>query len=219
MKPKKPPSLRVIVFVDGQNFYHDCCRIFGHGNTHPHLLGRELCGEKFGVDRQLKQVRFYTGFHISERKPQMNASMMRRLEIMRANGVWTFSRSLKYSKQWVKNNDNEGPEFVEIDKGREKGVDVRIALDLVMLAIINEYDLGILVSTDTDLDEAVREVLLLRSPLKRWLAIENAVCVPESDPITGVRPPYKRLRAASRLLHIDKELFLRIKDTTNYNLD
>lgn len=213
--PKRPTPLRVVVFVDGQNFHKDCEKIFGKGETYPHLLGQKLCSPPFGDDRQLKQVRFYTGIHTPDRNPRTHAYMTRRLEMMKAVGVWTFSRPLKYSLRWVKNR-NDAPEFIEIQQGREKGVDVRLALDLVRLAVEGEYDVGVVVSTDTDLDEAIRDVYELRQQTGKWLAVENAVCVLPVDPITGRRPPYKRLSSASRLLHIDQQIFDQIRDDTDY---
>lgn len=44
----------------------------------------------------------------------------------------------------------------------EKGVDVQIAVDICMKAVRNEYDRLILVSSDTDLIPAVKEVKKLR---------------------------------------------------------
>ncbi|MDI6892285.1 MAG: NYN domain-containing protein [Actinomycetota bacterium] len=216
--PERPSPLNVIVFVDGQNFYNDCRKMFGKGETHPHLLGEELCSERFGSDRKLRQVRFYTGIHTPDGNPKMHAYMTRRLEMMKATGVWTFARSLKYSKEWVRNREG-GPEFIEITKGREKGVDVRLALDLVWLALAEGFDVAVVVSTDTDLDEAVKDVLELREITGRWLAVENAVCVPPVNPATGRRPPFKRLRSARRLLRIDQEIFDRIRDDTDYWLN
>lgn len=213
--PTRPTPLRIVVFIDGQNFYNDCKKAFGKGEIYPHLLGHELCSSRFGNDRQLKQVRFYTGIHTPDRNPKMHAYMTRRLEMMKATNVWTFARPLRYSKQWVKNRDDK-PEFVEITKGREKGVDVRLALDLVRLALEGEYDVAVVVSTDTDLDEAVKDVLDLRKRTEIWLAVENAVCVLPVNPVTGRRPPFKRLSSAGRLLYIDEEIFSRIRDDTDY---
>jgi len=216
--PEKPSFLRIVVFIDGQNFYNDCKKLFSNGETYPHLLGKELCSARFGDKRELKQVRFYTGIHTPNRKPKMHAYMTRRLELMKRTGVWVFARPLKYSLQWIKNRD-DGPAFIEIMQGREKGVDVRLALDLVRLAVEGEYDVAVIISTDTDLDEAIRDVLELRDQTAKWLAVENAVCVPPLNPATGRRPPFKRLRSAPRLLHIDQEIFDRIRDDTDYWLD
>jgi uncharacterized LabA/DUF88 family protein len=210
--PRRPGILRVVVFVDGQNFYNDCRKVFGHGEAHPHLLGREVCSSRLGEGRVLKQVRFYTGIHSPDRKPRMHAYMTRRLETMSANGVWTFSRPLKYSMQWIRKDD----ECIEVMKGREKGIDVKLALDLYVLAQKGEYDIATVVSTDTDLDEAIREVIDFREETGIWLAVENAVCVKPTDPKTGKRPPYKRLKSAGRIIHLDEEIFEKIRDDTNY---
>jgi uncharacterized LabA/DUF88 family protein len=45
---------------------------------------------------------------------------------------------------------------------REKGVDVHIAVDVCMKAVRNEYDRLILVSSDTDLIPAIKEVKTLK---------------------------------------------------------
>jgi len=216
--PRRPSPLRVIVFIDGQNLYNDCKRLFGKGEVHPHLLAQELCGPRFGNDRQLVQVRFYTGIHTPNRSPSMNAYMTRRIERMKLEGVWVFSRPLKYTREYVEERNNPGV-FKKIWKGREKGVDVRLALDLVMMAVEDRYDVAVVVSTDTDIDEAIEEVLHLRTRLGRWLAVENAVCVPPQDPITGRRPPFKRLKNAGRLLYIDEELFRKVVDMTDYHTE
>ncbi|MBC7252725.1 MAG: NYN domain-containing protein [Actinobacteria bacterium] len=214
--PKRPSPLRVVVFIDGQNFYNDCKRNFGKGETHPHLLGQELCSEAFGTDRRLVQVRFYTGIHTPDRNPRMHAIMTKRIEEMKRNDVYVFTRPLKYSLEWVKDRtlpDNS----IQKWKGREKGVDVKLALDLVMMAVEDKYDVAVVVSTDTDLDEAVEEVLILRQELGRWIAVENAICVRPPDPDTGKRPPFKRLKNAGRLLYIDESIFRRIVDNTDYS--
>lgn len=213
--PPRPSPLRVIVFIDGQNFYNDCKRIFGKGETHPHLLAKELCSPPYGKDRKLVQVRFYTGIHVPNRNPQMHSYMTRRIEAMKRQGVQVFTRPLKYSKECVEDRNTPGS-YIHIWKGREKGVDVKLALDLVMMAIEDKYDVAVIVSTDTDLDEAVEEVIFLRNKLYKWIAVENAVCVGPVDPVTGKRPPFKKLKNAGRLIYIDDSVFSKIVDNTNY---
>ena len=213
--PKKPKKLRIVVFVDGQNFYKDCEDFFGHGATHPHLLGQEICHERFGPDRILQEVRYYTGIHAPRRDPAMNSYLQKRLSVMEKNGVTTFSRPLKYRDEYVEDKYNPG-KIIKIPKGREKGVDVRIALDMVMVAIDGKYDIAALVSRDTDLNEAINDIYEIRENASRWMVVENVVCFPNIDPDTGVRPPLKRLRLAQRPIHIDQEIFNRIRDNTNY---
>ncbi len=43
----------------------------------------------------------------------------------------------------------------------EKGIDVALAVDFVMMAVRNDYDVGVIMSTDTDLQPALEAVLEL----------------------------------------------------------
>lgn len=90
---------------------------------------------------------------------------------MRRAGVKVSYRSLKYSDQEFVNEQGKRYTF---KVPREKGIDLRLGLDLVRLARKNEYDLAIIFSQDTDLREAVREVFDLRKELNRWISLECA---------------------------------------------
>jgi hypothetical protein len=58
---------------------------------------------------------------------------------------------LQYPKGWP-------AEALPGEKPREKGIDVALAIDFVRLAIEDKYDVGILVSGDTDLKPALEAV-------------------------------------------------------------
>src|SRR6266542_5564667 len=45
--------------------------------------------------------------------------------------------------------------------GRGKGIDVALAIDLVVMAMTGEFDIGVLMSTDTDLKPALEAVISL----------------------------------------------------------
>ena len=79
----------------------------------------------------------------------------------------------------------------------EKGVDVKIATDLVALAYRDEYDTAVLVSGDGDLAPAVTEV---RSVGR---VVENA--------IPRARRSWHLVRESSRYVPISRELFDRCK--------
>ena len=66
-----------------------------------------------------------------------------------------FTRQLRYPYGWPDNADGQRPQ--------EKGIDVRMALDIALLAYKGEYDGAIVCSADTDLIPAVEEVLDDRS--------------------------------------------------------
>jgi hypothetical protein len=75
------------------------------------------------------------------------------------------SRTLRYPGGWP------------TDKPQEKGVDVALAVDLVLMAVKKEFDVGVLVSNDTDLLPALEGVLALEnSPVE----VEVASWQPDS---------------------------------------
>lgn len=139
--------MRVITYIDYQNMYKGARDSFGWGNEKGHFgnfrplpLSRALAGE-----RELKQIRVYTGVPHPERDRFGHAITQRRVEAFRRSDperVRVFTRTLKYPP----------PE------GREKGVDVQLAVDVVRLAIEDEFDVLILCSADTDLLPALEFV-------------------------------------------------------------
>jgi uncharacterized LabA/DUF88 family protein len=138
-----PVRQRVIVFIDGQNMYRCARRAFGwegqpghYGNFKPIGLGRTVAAT--GPNRELVQVRIYTGVPTPKHDRRGNSIMQRRMAAWIADSpalVQVFPRPLSYPPA----------------EGREKGVDVELAIDLVRLALDDEYDVGVLASTDTDL--------------------------------------------------------------------
>ena len=90
-------------------------------------------------------------------------------------------------------------------RGREKGIDVRLSLDLVRWANKGLFDVAVVVSEDSDLDPAVQDVYALRDD-ERWIAVENALpWRPHAHP--------RWLPSARRHRRIDEPLFRVIKDT------
>lgn len=210
--PRRPEVIRVMYFIDGQNLYHSCYDHFGHGNCHPHLLAQETL-----AGRELAGVRFYTGIHDPHINPNANATMRRRLGAMMNHGVYTWTHPLKYSEQEVV--DHRTPScthnFSKVDvvkRGREKGTDLRIGLDMMRLARQGQYDVASLVTQDTDLNQAVEELMLLRSELDIWLACET---VYPFNPESG--KPGFRLLSCRRWHIIDEPMFQRIRDDTDYS--
>ena len=137
---------RVAVYIDGSNFYG-------------YLKDKEIAfpkGTKFdfkkfvnflvGDKRELISKRYYTGVF-------RNIDRTKKSE-----------KLVKGQQKFFTNIENDG--FV-VKRGRimpiervykEKGTDVKIAVDLVIGAVDNHYDTAILVSSDTDLIPAIRYV-------------------------------------------------------------
>lgn len=85
--------------------------------------------------------------------------------------VHVFSRPLRYRDQTVKLPDGSAHAFLV---AQEKGVDVRVALDLVRLASDRKYDAGLIFSQDQDLTEAVEDVKIAAREQGRWIRLACA---------------------------------------------
>jgi uncharacterized LabA/DUF88 family protein len=147
---------RVIVFIDWQNVYKGARDAFHQGqgprllgNVEPLRLARRLIALTPGRRRELVGVRVYRGQPDPTRDPKGYAANRRQRDAWRRDGVTVVQRPLRYPKAWP------------AEKAQEKGVDVALAVDFVMLAVTGAYDVGILCSTDTDLKPALEAVVAL----------------------------------------------------------
>ena len=169
MSPE-PTTKRTIAFFDGQNLFYGVKEAFGYTypNYDPIALVNQLCSIK---NWQVSEIRFYTGIPDKTDNPFWNHFWAAKLAGMGKRGVHVFSRPLRYRNQTVRLPD--GSNFT-ILVGQEKGVDVRLALDVVRLAFENAYDVALIFSQDQDLTEAVEEVKKIAQPQNRWIKVVSA---------------------------------------------
>jgi len=134
---------KIAIYIDGNNFYK-------------YLKDKKIAlpkGVKFDYTefikfltrgRKLVSKRYYVGI------------------ARNFDGSEKSARIVKGQQKFLSKIENEGFVIkrgrVIYDKGeiREKGTDVKIAIDLIVGAIENKYDTAILVSSDTDLIPAVK---------------------------------------------------------------
>ncbi|MDZ4248168.1 MAG: NYN domain-containing protein [Patescibacteria group bacterium] len=132
---------QVAIFIDGSNFYHRSARFIPKGKRIDYVKLAELLS---GV-RDCRSKRFYIGI------------------LRNYNGTDEGERLVEGQRRFLGNLARRDGYVVK--KGRmhyddgvpgEKGVDVKIAIDLVVGAIDDLFDTAILVSSDTDLIPAVK---------------------------------------------------------------
>ena len=58
--------------------------------------------------------------------------------------------------------------------GEEKGIDVRIALDIIRLAHRQEFDVALIFSQDQDLSEVADEIRAIAREQNRWIKVASA---------------------------------------------
>ncbi|GAA4626361.1 hypothetical protein GCM10023196_034300 [Actinoallomurus vinaceus] len=149
---------RVIVFLDYQNMYQgarSAFHVFGaphwQGQVDPVRLALHLVADS-PFDRELAQVRIYRGQPDSKLDPKgYGASRRQHAAWLRSPYVHLVTRPLRYPSGWPTRG-------LPGEKPTEKGIDVQIALDYALMAERGQYDVGILMSTDTDLKPALEEV-------------------------------------------------------------
>jgi uncharacterized LabA/DUF88 family protein len=184
----EPHSKRVISFVDGQNLYRSAMECFGY--TYPNYdiaaLSNAVCRERFECD--VVQARFYTGVPPIAEDPRWHGFWTAKLRAMSLQGVHTYHRPTRNQK--------------------EKGIDVRIALDVIALAHRGSYDVAIIFSQDQDLSEVVTEIKAIAREQDRWIKVACAYPVARHIAKRGVN--------GTDWLQISKELYDTCIDSRDY---
>jgi len=199
---------RVVVFIDYHNAYRGARRAFFHewdpgvlGHFDPLRLALKLKGVG-RADRDLKGVRVYRGIPVATRDPVGAAAADRQVALWKKNEpvVKVITRPLNY-------RDPNEP--------REKGIDVSLAVDFVMMAQRNQYDIGVLFSEDTDLVPALEAV----AEIKGTETCETGTWHPLDEP--GRRKPSPLLLPHARLgaVHLLRRGdFEHVRDDRDYNI-
>jgi uncharacterized LabA/DUF88 family protein len=153
-QPLQPPiNPQAIAFFDGQNIYRSVLRQFGctHPDYDPQALAQKICVAQGWV---LKETRFYTGVPGVLEDPFWHQFWRAKFIQMRRDSVYIFSKPLR--------------------SGREKGVDVRIAIDVVRMARRKEYDVALIFSQDQDFSEVAEEITVIAQEQGRWIKAASA---------------------------------------------
>ena len=166
----EPAVKRAIAFFDGQNLYRHAKDAFGHHhpNYDPQKLFDAVCADKGWVSRG---VRFYTGTPAREHSAMWHGYWANRLLAMRRAGIVVESRPLRYRA-----HDVELPDGTVETRHvpQEKGIDLRLGLDVVRLARVGQFDVAVIFSQDQDLAEVVREVKEIARETDRWIKVVSA---------------------------------------------
>lgn len=177
---------RVAVYIDGNNFYK-------------YLKSKEIDfpkGEKFDFSK-------FVDFLVGERK-----LVSKRYYVGIARNIDNSFKSkqiVQGQQKFLSKIENEGFAIkrgrVMYDGGkiREKGTDVKIAVDLIIGAVDDIYDTTILVSSDTDIIPAIKYVKYRKKKLE-YIGFSHA-------PSLGMQK------------YADFSILLRAKDIDNFKKD
>ncbi len=170
--PPAPAPARAVAFIDGQNLFYAAQEAFGYNqpNYDPWKLAEQVCQQRGWT---LHRLHFYTGVPSPRRQPRLHTFWTAKLRNLRRRGAEVFSPVLRYRTKHIAFDADSSfrlPDGAHLPRGtalylddgsklpygselhaelgEEKGVDVRIAVDLIRLALTGEYDVGVIFSQD-----------------------------------------------------------------------
>jgi uncharacterized LabA/DUF88 family protein len=205
-------TARVVVFLDWQNVYKGAREAFctlraphWQGQVDPVALAQHLAGDS-PFDRQLHQVRIYRGQPDGKLDPRGYAASRRQHATwQRSPLVALVTRPLRYPQGWPgQSRIGERPQ--------EKGIDVALSVDFVVMAVRGEFEVGILMSTDTDMKPALEAVAQLtasqgtRAEVAAWS-------------VPGRHDRRLAIRARNLYCHwVGKDVYDQIADPADYSI-
>lgn len=139
---------RICIFIDGSNFYHALAENRKPKNVDFGKLALALTGP----DRKHIQTYYYNTplLHPDPKDSDYQAKEARRRDQQRFFNALRFIPNLTFRRGRFQKLPNGGQV--------EKGIDVMIAVDMLILAHKNAYDTAILISSDADYKSAIEAV-------------------------------------------------------------
>jgi len=161
---------RAVVFVDGQNLYRSAKEAFGYHYPNYDIakLAKLIC-QKQGWN--LVGTCFYTGIPDQTDDSFWHDFWSRKMAVMGSRGIHVYSRKLRYRNQTIKLPDGSTHTILV---GQEKGIDIRLALDVVQAVLKNQCDVAVVLSQDQDLSEVADEIRNIAQETGRWIKIACA---------------------------------------------
>jgi len=178
--PVEPQTKRTVAFFDGQNLFYAAREAFTYDypNYDPAALAKAVCVPRGWL---LRQIRFYTGVHTVDGNLFWHSYWTNKLAVMGSRGVKVITRPLRYRNRTI---ELPGGKEFSFPTAEEKGIDVRIALDLIRGAYHGEFDVALVFSQDQDLAEVAQEIRVISREQDRWIKL---ACAYPASPAYGNR--------------------------------
>jgi uncharacterized LabA/DUF88 family protein len=204
---QEPKGKQTCVFIDGQNLFHSIKEAFGYPYPNYEItkLAEWVCQSNGWY---LKSTHFYTGIPSELDNKKWNHFWSAKLADMGRKGIKLFKRPLRYRNQFIKLDDGS---VKTVPVGQEKGVDVRIALDIVRAVRMKECDVAVVFSQDQDLSEVADEVRTIAAEQGRWVKIASVV------PISASATNKKGINKTDWIM-LDKQMYDKCIDPNDYRL-
>ncbi len=190
--------MNTIVFFDGQNIYRSAKDAWRstHNDTYVYTwpsydvekLATALASQTSG--RTITQIRFYTGVPTSYQNYRWNCFWREKFKHLKSQGIEVYRGKIN-------------------THGQEKGVDVKLAIDLIRLTYEQQYEVAIVLSQDRDFEPAIRLAKQIASDQGRQLVFESHF-------IIGSSSDSKRGIPRTEWMPIDKDIYDACLDPEDY---
>ena len=191
--------LDAIVFIDGQNLYRsakDAWRPqpaigpskYSWPSYDVETLATVLTSKTSG--RTLSQIRFYTGVPRRDQNAQWHDFWKSKLGYLESQGIKVYRGKINVHQH-------------------EKGVDVKLSVDLIRLTYEKQYEVAIIVSQDRDFEPAIQLANEIARDQQRQLIFESHFPV-------GPGSHSNREIPNTRWMPIDKATYDACLDTQDY---
>ena len=162
--------MNTIVFFDGQNIYRAALTSWRtdasdtYKYTFPSYdvekLATTLASKTAGMI--ITQIRFYTGVPTPSQNYHWHCFWVEKLKYLESQGIEVYKGKINAHDQ-------------------EKGVDVKIAIDLIRLTYERRYEAAIILSQDRDFEPAIHLAKELAKDQNRQLVFESHFIIGDSD--------------------------------------
>lgn len=168
--PQEPTQKRCIAFVDAQSLFHAARQAFGsfYPDYDPLALSKSICQKQ---DWELVQVRVYTSVPSVEDNEYWHRFWLNKLRALEGAGVVTWWKGWRMRKRPVHTPDGR---VQMLPAALEKGVDLKIAVDILQRAHSRQYDVALVFSQDQDFAEVADEIRSVAREQDRWIKIASA---------------------------------------------
>lgn len=156
-------NLNTIVFFDGQNIYRSAKDAWRQGNTAEtyqytwpsydvQKLSETLVSKT--PNHTLSQIRFYTGVPDVGQNQFWHDFWINKIKHLEEQGIEVYKGRINSS-------------------GQEKGVDVKMSVDIICLTYERQYEVALMISQDRDFEPAIRLAKEIAKDQHRQLIFES----------------------------------------------
>lgn len=147
---KNSKKKRVAVFVDGSNLYFKLKTLIPYKMDFIHFRYRDLINSLINDDERVSYVGYYVGVVRDTKRTKKHDKALDLIQNQQKLFEQLRHQGIDIVKGYLLERD--GRFF-------EKGVDVRLAVDIVSMAQEKQYDVAMVVSSDTDLIPAMQKAV------------------------------------------------------------